>query len=125
MSAAPTVGGVHFPVAAAADVSRRNVTAGVEQSCQTEDAFIRSLARGKLIICTYSFDFESEAAASISRVAATAQRIGAAGFILTMDPDIGAEQIKGATATLRVPGIILYDMESSSVRSSFVNPGKF
>lgn len=102
-----------FPIAAAADVCVRNVTAGFVD-CQSSDPFIRALVRGKLIICTYTFDFESEAA-SISSVAATIQTIGAAGFILTMDPDIGSEQVKGATVTLRVPGIILNNMESSSV----------
>ncbi|KAH6777756.1 hypothetical protein C2S51_009068 [Perilla frutescens var. frutescens] len=116
--APPTLEGVNFPLAAAADVCRRNITAGLVESCQSPDPFIRSLAQGKLIICSYTFDFESEAA-TISRVADTAEIIGAAGFILTMDPDIGAEQIKGATATLNVPGITLYSMESSSVYKIF------
>ncbi|XP_057773847.1 subtilisin-like protease SBT2.5 [Salvia miltiorrhiza] len=118
--APPTMGGVHFPLAAAADVCRRNITAGLVESCQSADAFIRSLARGKLIICTYTFDFDSETA-TISRVADTAQAIGAAGFILTMDPDIGADQIKGALLTLRLPGIILYNMESSSALWDYYN----
>lgn len=103
-----------FPVAAAADISQQNVTAGLVESCQSPDFFIPAFAQGKLIICTYTFDFDSEAA-SISTVAATIQKIRAAGFILTMDPDNGSEQIKGATVTLRVPGVILNNMESSSV----------
>ncbi|KAL0446431.1 UNVERIFIED_CONTAM: Subtilisin-like protease SBT2.5 [Sesamum latifolium] len=118
--APPTFGGVYFPVAAAADVCRKNFTTGLMESCQNADPFIPALARGKLIICTYTFDFESEAA-SISNVAATAQKIGAAGFILTMDPDVGSEQIKGATVTLQVPGIILNNMESSSALWEYYN----
>ncbi|KAL0326643.1 UNVERIFIED_CONTAM: Subtilisin-like protease SBT2.5 [Sesamum angustifolium] len=118
--APPTFGGVYFPVAAAADVCRKNFTTGLMESCQNADPFIRALARGKLIICMYTFDFESEAA-SISNVAATAQKIGAAGFILTMDPDIGSEQIKGSTVTLQVPGIILNNMESSTALWEYYN----
>ncbi|KAK4489180.1 hypothetical protein RD792_004974, partial [Penstemon davidsonii] len=118
--APPTVGGVLYPVAAAADICERNTTAGLFQSCQSADTFIRALARGKLIICTYTFDFESEAA-SIAIVADTISKIGAAGFILTMDPDIGSEQIKGATSTLQVPGIILNNMESSSALWEYYN----
>ncbi|KAK4422987.1 Subtilisin-like protease SBT2.5 [Sesamum alatum] len=118
--APPTFGGVFFPVAAATDVCRRNFTTGLMESCQNADPFIRALVRGKIIICTYTFDFESEAA-SISNVAATVQKIGAAGFILTMDPDVGSEQIKGATVTLQVPGIILNNMESSSALWEYYN----
>ncbi|KAK6146392.1 hypothetical protein DH2020_020261 [Rehmannia glutinosa] len=118
--APPTVGGVFFPIAAAADVCEKNITAGLVESCQSADPFIRALVRGKLIICTYSFDFESEAA-SIFTVAATAQKIGAAGFILTIDPDIGSEHIKGATLTLQVPGVILNNMESSSALWEYYN----
>ncbi|KAL2490010.1 Subtilisin-like protease SBT2.5 [Forsythia ovata] len=118
--APPTIGGVFFPVAAAADVCQRNITAGLVESCQDADPFIRSLVRGKLIICTYTFDFESEAA-TIATVADTISKIGAAGFILTMDPDIGSEQIKGATVTLQVPGVILNNMESSSALWEYYN----
>ncbi|KAL3617596.1 hypothetical protein CASFOL_037917 [Castilleja foliolosa] len=118
--APPTVGGVFFPIAAAADVCRKNITAGLVESCQSPDPFIRALVRGKLIICTYSFDFESEAA-SIFTVASTILRIGAAGFILTIDPDVGSEQIKGATVTLRVPGVILNNMQSSSALLEYYN----
>lgn len=119
MAVAPTLGGILFPLAAAADICGQNITAGLVESCQSADAFIHSLARGKLIICTYTFDFDSESA-TISRVAATAQAIGAAGFILTMDPDIGSDHIKGITAPLGLPGIILYDMESSSVQHAIL-----
>ncbi|PIN09246.1 Tripeptidyl-peptidase II [Handroanthus impetiginosus] len=101
-------------------LSRKNITEGLAESCQSADFFIRSLARGKIIVCTYTFDFESEAA-SISTVAATIQEIGAAGFILTMDPDIGSEQIKGATVTLQVPGVILNNMGSSAALWEYYN----
>ncbi|CAA2974161.1 Subtilisin-like protease SDD1 [Olea europaea subsp. europaea] len=118
--APPTVGGVFFPVAAAADVCQRNITAGLVESCQDSDPFILTLVRGRLIICTYTFDFESEAA-TIATVADTISKIGAAGFILTMDPDIGSEKIKGATVPLQVPGVILNNMESSSALWEYYN----
>ncbi|KAL6552402.1 hypothetical protein OROHE_007766 [Orobanche hederae] len=118
--APPTVGGVLFPIAAAADVCHKNISAGHMESCQSADPFIRALVRGKLIICTYSFDFESQEA-GIFKVAAIVEKIGAAGFILTIDPDLFSEQIMGATVTLRVPGIILNNMDSSSALWEYYN----
>ncbi|GAB4856762.1 hypothetical protein Ancab_014680 [Ancistrocladus abbreviatus] len=41
--------------------------------------------------------------------------IRAAGFIMTMDPDLGSEQVKGTTVTLGVPTIILNNMQASTV----------
>jgi hypothetical protein len=100
---------------AAADVSHRNTTSVLEvESCQHPEHFILSSVRNKLVICTYTFDFEYEAA-SIAAVANTIQKIGAAGFIITMDPDIGSEQVKGTTMTMQVPAIILNNIQSSRV----------
>ncbi|KAH8514016.1 hypothetical protein H0E87_007030 [Populus deltoides] len=42
--------------------------------------------------------------------------MGAAGFITTMDPDIGSEQVKGTTITMQVPAIILSNMQSSRMK---------
>ncbi|KAL5748377.1 hypothetical protein ACOSP7_025414 [Xanthoceras sorbifolium] len=110
--APPTAGRVHHLIAAAADASHRNTTAISVESCQHPEAFIRSLVRGKLIICTYTFDFEHDDAA-IATVAENIKNIGAAGFILRMDPDIGSMPVKGTTMTLQVPGIILNNMQAS------------
>lgn len=41
--------------------------------------------------------------------------MAAAGFILIMDPDMGSTPVNGSTMTLRVPGIILNDMQASMV----------
>ncbi|KAI7980637.1 Subtilisin-like protease SBT2.5 [Camellia lanceoleosa] len=81
--APPTTGEILFPIAAAADVSQRNTTAGLLtiESCQNAEPFVPSLVRGKLIICTYTFDFDFESA-SIATVADTIHKVGAAGFIL-------------------------------------------
>lgn len=114
-AAAPTLGGLYLPVAAAADVCQSNFTAGVVKSCQSTDPFIKTLSRGKLIICMYTFRFESETGASLAAIAETMDKIGAAGFILTMDPDIGSDHVKGATVNFQVPGVFLNHMESSSV----------
>ncbi|CAI9095604.1 OLC1v1031592C1 [Oldenlandia corymbosa var. corymbosa] len=120
--APPTVGEVFFPLAAAADVGERNTTNGLltVESCQNPDQFVTSLVRGKIIICTYSFDFDTEET-SIAAVADTIQKIGAAGFILTMNPDMGSEQIKSAIETLQVPGVILNNMEASSALWEYYN----
>ncbi|CAL5359710.1 unnamed protein product [Camellia sinensis] len=120
--APPTTGEILFPIAAAADVSQRNTTAGLLtiESCQNAEPFVPSLVRGKLIICTYTFDFDFESA-SIATVADTIHKVGAAGFILTIDPDIGSEQIKGTMLTLRVPGIVLNNMQSSAALWEYYN----
>ncbi|WCJ25751.1 subtilisin-like serine protease 3 [Euphorbia peplus] len=119
--APPTTGETPFLIAAAADVSHRNITSIAEvESCQNPDHFIRSMVQQKLIICTYTFDFEYEDA-NIVTVEDTIQQIGAAGFIVTMDPDIGSEQIKGTTMTMRVPAIILNNMQASSALWEYYN----
>ncbi|VFQ70506.1 unnamed protein product [Cuscuta campestris] len=117
-----TMGEEFFQLAAAVDVSQRNSTAGLltVESCQDPSQFVPSLVRGKLLICTYTYDFESEAA-SIAAVADTVARAGAAGFVLTVDPDLGSQQIKGATLTLQVPGLILNNLESSTALRQYYN----
>ncbi|GAB4857707.1 hypothetical protein Ancab_015613 [Ancistrocladus abbreviatus] len=111
--APPTPGDTLYQVAAAADVCERNNSIGFLESCQNAQPFITSLSEGKLIICTYTFDFEYENA-SIIRVAETMRTVRAAGFIMTMDPDLGSEQVKGTTVTLGVPAIILNNMQAST-----------
>ncbi|MCL7024882.1 hypothetical protein MKW94_006612 [Papaver nudicaule] len=116
----PTLGMQNYPIAAAADVSTRNASFITIENCQHSEPFIPTLARGKLIICTYTFDFEFESA-SIATVADTMQKIGAAGFIITMDPDLGSEQVRGTTTTLRVPGIVLSNMQASTALWEYYN----
>ncbi|RZC74517.1 hypothetical protein C5167_049993 [Papaver somniferum] len=116
----PTLGMQNYPIAAAADVTTRNASFITIENCQHPEPFIPSLARGKLIICTYTFDFEFESA-SIAAIADTMQKIGAAGFIITMDPDLGSEQVRGTTTTLRVPGIVLSNMQASSALWEYYN----
>ncbi|KAF9625421.1 hypothetical protein IFM89_022579 [Coptis chinensis] len=118
--APPTAGQNFFPIAAAADVCSGNTTIVTIESCQHPEPFITSLARGKLIICTYTYDFEFEAA-SISTVVETMQKVGAAGFILTMDPDFVSEQVKGTTVTFRIPGIVLNNIQASNALWEYYN----
>ncbi|XP_021768053.1 subtilisin-like protease SBT2.5 isoform X2 [Chenopodium quinoa] len=118
--APPTPGEALFPIASAADVSRHNASIGLLESCQTPDVFIPSLVRGKLVICTYTFDFEFDSA-SIIRVAETIRTAGAAGFVMTMDPDVGSEEIKGTTVTLGVPGIVLNNLQASTALWQYYN----
>ncbi|KAL5724062.1 hypothetical protein ACHQM5_007372 [Ranunculus cassubicifolius] len=116
-----TAGQDFFPIAAAADVCNRNTSLVLLDNCQHPDPFIPSLVKGKLIICTYSFDFEYESA-SISAVADTMQKVGAAGFIITMDPDLGGtEQVRGTTMTYPVPGIVLNNMQASTALWEYYN----
>ncbi|PSR93488.1 Subtilisin-like [Actinidia chinensis var. chinensis] len=120
--APPTPGEVLFPIAAAADVCHRNTTTlfPTVENCQHAELFIPSLVRGKLIICSYTFDFEFDGA-SIATVADTIQKVGAAGFILTVDPDIGSDQNKDFVSILRVPGIVLNNIQSSAALWEYYN----
>ncbi|KAK9144712.1 hypothetical protein Sjap_004615 [Stephania japonica] len=118
--APPTIGEVQFPIAAAADVCSGNTTFETVENCQHTEPFILALARGKLIICTYTFDFEFNAASIVS-VAETIQRIGAAGFIMTMDPDLASDQVRGTTATFRVPGVVLNNIQASTALWEYYN----
>lgn len=115
-AAAPTVGDIFFPIAAAADVGLMNATVGLGtvESCQSSLLFVRPLVQGKLIICRYAFGLDSQGA-SIATVADTIHSIGAAGFIMTINPDKSSQQIKDGTVTLRVPGVILNNLEDSLV----------
>ncbi|GMH28827.1 hypothetical protein Nepgr_030670 [Nepenthes gracilis] len=122
--APPTPGDTFYPIAAAADVCERNNSIGFLESCQNAEPFIPSLTQGTLIICTYTFDFEYENA-SIVRVADTMRSVGAAGFIMTMDPDLGIEQVKGTTVILGVPAIILNNMQASTALWDYYNSRTF
>ncbi|KAL4334749.1 hypothetical protein GQ457_07G010890 [Hibiscus cannabinus] len=116
----PTEGEISYQVAAAADVCVRNATTITIDSCQNPEPFIRPLAYGKLIICTYTFEYEYESA-SIAAVADTMKQIGAAGFIITLDPNFGSAVIKGTMVTLQIPAIILNDMQASSALWEYYN----
>ncbi|XP_074264740.1 subtilisin-like protease SBT2.6 isoform X1 [Silene latifolia] len=118
--APPTPGEGLYPMAAAADACRHNTSIGLVESCQNPEPFIPPLAHGKLIICTYTFDFEFDSA-SISKVAETIRSIGAAGFIMTMDPDVGSEEVKGTTVPFAVPGIVLNNIEASTALWQYYN----
>ncbi|CAO2819432.1 unnamed protein product [Amaranthus hypochondriacus] len=122
--APPTPGAALFPIAAAADVSRHNASVGLLESCQNPDAFIPSLVRGKLIICTYTYDFEFDSA-NIVKVSETMRRAGAAGFIMTMDPDLGSEEVKGTTVTMEMPGIVLNNIQASTALWQYYNSRTF
>ena len=84
------------------------------ENCQHAELFIPFLVRGKLIICGNTFEFEFEGA-SIATVADTIRKVGAAGFILTVDPDIESDQNTDSVSILRVPGIALNNIQYSVV----------
>ncbi|KAK8307489.1 hypothetical protein V6Z12_D03G199400 [Gossypium hirsutum] len=116
----PTDGEIDYNIAAAADVCVRNATIITVDSCQNPEPFIRPLVYRRLIICTYTFEYEYEAA-SIATVADTMMEIGAAGFIITLDPNIGPEVVKGTMLTLQIPAIVLNDMQASSALWEYYN----
>ncbi|MFQ6625114.1 hypothetical protein Gotur_004020 [Gossypium turneri] len=116
----PTDGEIDYNIAAAADVCVRNATIITVDSCQNPESFIRPLVYRRLIICTYTFEYEYEAA-SIATVADTMMEIGAAGFIITLDPNIGPEVVKATMLTLQIPAIVLNDIQASSALWEYYN----
>ncbi|XVE57550.1 hypothetical protein DITRI_Ditri04bG0099400 [Diplodiscus trichospermus] len=119
-SAAPTEGEIYYPIAAAADVCVRDATTITVDGCQRPELFIPLLVQGKLIICTYTFEFEYESA-SIATVAETMKQVGAAGFIITTDPAMGSEQVKSTMLTLQTPSIVLDNMYTSLALWEYYN----
>ncbi|KAG1354371.1 putative Subtilisin-like protease SBT2.5 [Cocos nucifera] len=109
----PTMEKEFFPIAAAEDVCSRNTSFLVAvQNCQHPDPFIPALVRGKLIICTYMSEF-IYAPTSMEAIGSTIQKIGAAGFIITMDRGYDSEPPVDSTLTLSVPGIVLSSRQAS------------
>lgn len=112
---APTAGEMFFPLVAAADVGIRNTSVDLWMTeSQSSLQFVSSLVQGKLIICRYPFDLEF-GRASIATIVDTIHDVGAAGFVLTMNPYIASNQIQGGVVTLQVPGVILNNLEESLV----------
>lgn len=113
---APTAGEMFFPLVAAADVGIRNTSVDLwmTESCQSSLQFVSSLVEGKLIICRYPFELEF-GRASIATIVDTIHDVGAAGFVLTMNPYIASDQIQGGVVTLQVPGVILNNLEETLV----------
>ncbi|KAJ4826548.1 hypothetical protein Tsubulata_039607 [Turnera subulata] len=118
--APPTDGDAAVQIAFAVDVSHSNISNVEVQSCQYPEYFISSLARGKLIICAYDFDFEADDEA-MANVADTIQQIGAAGFIIVVDHDVAFEHVMGTTMTMQVPAIILSNMQDSRALWEYYN----
>ncbi|KAK1306088.1 hypothetical protein QJS10_CPA10g01023 [Acorus calamus] len=84
--APPTSGAAHLQIAAAGDLCRQNDSVMLMENCMRAEPFVRSLARGKIIVCSY---IEMEYITTIvSVVAETMRTVGAAGFILTLDYDL-------------------------------------
>ncbi|KAG9452527.1 hypothetical protein H6P81_005431 [Aristolochia fimbriata] len=105
-------GVLYTPVAAAVDVRRDNASSFAVEGCQVPEAFTASAAKGKLIICRAAIDFPNNPA-SLAAVVDTVQRIGAAGFIVTVDPIEESEEAVGTIMTFPIPGIVLRDLQLS------------
>ncbi|XP_038971925.1 subtilisin-like protease SBT2.5 [Phoenix dactylifera] len=112
LNPAPTMEEELLPIAAAEDVCSRNTSFLVVQNCQHPEPFIPELVRGKLIICTYITEF-IYAPTSMEAIVGTIQKIGAAGFIITMDRSYDSEPPVDSTLTLSIPGIVLTSRRAS------------
>ncbi|KAH7659232.1 Peptidase S8 subtilisin-related protein [Dioscorea alata] len=109
----PTQEGLFLPLAAAEDVCNWNETCILARNCQRPEPFNRSLIRGKLIVCTFSdFIFSPT---SVDSIVSTAQKIGAAGFVVIMARGRSSEFLNETTSTLNLPlpGIVLSSREAS------------
>ncbi|KAK1286897.1 hypothetical protein QJS10_CPB20g01345 [Acorus calamus] len=118
--APPTSGAAHLQIAVAGDLCRQNDSVMLMQNCMRAEPFVRSLARGKIIVCSY---IEMEYITTIVPVVAETMRtVGAAGFILTLDYDLNpSARISLGTVNLPVPGIVLDTVQASSTLWKYYN----
>ncbi|BBN13974.1 tRNA guanosine-2'-O-methyltransferase [Marchantia polymorpha subsp. ruderalis] len=79
--------------------------------CQQPGAFNRDLVQGAVLLCVYSFSFEF-GSASVKQVADTAKELGATGFVLVADPQLGSAS-KADPSPLLIPGIVVTDLNAS------------
>eukprot|EP01018_Ginkgo_biloba_P026306 Gb_39302 [translate_table: standard] len=122
--APPTEGELYHKMVSAVDVSYKNTTYEASVSfCQTPEPFIKHLVQGNILMCSYTLDF-AYGSSTIRAVADTAQKLGAAGFLMTLDPvEIGSDEdiIKDGSVPLTVPGIIVTDYNHTVALMEYYN----
>jgi hypothetical protein len=80
--------------------------------CQDPTILDASLLQGKILICTYSFDF-AFGSASLQQVVGTVQTLGAVGFIMVVQSDLGPNKLDPIPFV--VPAIVLTSLQDSQV----------
>ncbi len=78
--------------------------------CQVPSLFNKVLVRGKLMICTYSFNFVF-GGASMQTVVTTLQALGAVGVVMMVDSDSSGQQY--SPIPLPIPAIVLVSYANS------------
>lgn len=117
---APTTAGVGlYPLIMAQDAVVRTDPTQSPGDCQAASLYNRNLVRGKIIICTYSFDYVF-GGSTLQQLVKTVQTIGAAGVILVVDSDTSGGKFD--PIPISVPFIIFPNMVATNV-SCHVNSG--
>eukprot|EP00253_Pinus_taeda_P000911 PITA_00911 len=109
----PTKGeSVYYRMVTAMDAFDKNSSYSGVNTCQYPEAFIKKVVEGNILICSYTIDFDLEVA-SITTVSDTAQKLGAAGFVMTVDPTFGSLSFRSGPVIFTSPGTIVLDEQSS------------
>ncbi|CAM6074802.1 unnamed protein product [Sphagnum tenellum] len=80
--------------------------------CQLASLFNKLLVQGKLMICTYSFNFIF-GGASMQQVVSTLEALGAAGLVMVVESDVAGSKFDPIPFTM--PGIVIIDAMNSEV----------
>jgi hypothetical protein len=78
--------------------------------CQLPSLFNKLLVQGKLMICTFSFNFIF-GGASMQQVVTTLEALGAAGLVMVVESDVAGSKFDPIPLT--IPGIVIIDAMNS------------
>ncbi|CAM6049035.1 unnamed protein product [Sphagnum compactum] len=80
--------------------------------CQLPSLFSKLLVQGKLMICTFSFNFIF-GGASMQQVVTTLKALGAAGLVMVVESDVAGSKFDPIPLT--IPGIVIIDAMNSEI----------
>ncbi|KAG0568710.1 hypothetical protein M758_6G037400 [Ceratodon purpureus] len=114
-----TKGAYLYPLILADDaVAGKGDPALTPSSCQAASLYNRLLVRGKILICTFSFDFVY-GGATMQQLAKTVKTLGAAGVAMMVDSDNAGGKYE--VIPLSVPFIIFPSSASSNTLLAYYN----
>jgi subtilisin family serine protease len=120
MGLAPSTPGEGFQTLVWADDAALGLTNPLSSpsDCQDPTILNASLLQGKILICTYSFDF-AFGSASLQQVVGTVQTLGAVGFIMVVQSDLGPNKLDPIPFV--VPAIVLTSLQDSQSLMNYYN----
>lgn len=110
---AATKGEVLYPLILAKDATEGQGNPGFAPSdCQEPSIFQKALVTGKLLICTYGFNYIF-GGSTLQQLVKTVEAVGAAGVVLVVESDGSGSKFD--PVPLRIPAIALLSFADSAV----------